>query len=201
MVEESLRLGILNLSQFATLVKPEVEQMVFKKVQKGAIITALSRVQKEIVKTFEIGFVANDISMKAPISEIVFYKDKAKAQKISELYTYFKDQENNFLNIITGNTEIGIFINSKYSQLVLDLFKKDKVIKKIDNLVGVSLKFSDEFLEIPGAVYEILKTLTWENINLVEIISTYTEVTLILNQADGQRAFSILTENFLHSSD
>ena len=197
MIEESLKLGILNLSKFAELIQPEVENMLYKKVQKGALITALSRLQKEDSSTFEINFQINDISMKAPISEIVYHGDQKKSEKISNLYHHFQQQQNHFLNIISGNTEIGIFVNSKYTNLVLDLFKKEKPIRIINNLVGVSLKFSEEFLEVPGVTYQVLKTITWEGINLVEIISTYTELTLILSQKDAQKAFSILSQNFL----
>ena len=51
-------------------------------------------------------------------------------------------------------------------------------------------------METPGVYYSILKQLAWEGINLVEVSSTYTELTLILHEKDINRAFSII-HNFV----
>jgi hypothetical protein len=44
-----------------------------------------------------------------------------------------------------------------------------------------------------GSVYEILRVLVWEKINLLEIVSTYTELTLIVEKEDAKKVFDILS--------
>ena len=49
-----------------------------------------------------------------------------------------------------------------------------------------------EATKIPGVLYFILKILAWEGINITECVSTFTELTIILDNKDIDRAFSII---------
>ena len=44
----------------------------------------------------------------------------------------------------------------------------------------------------PGVYYYIFKELAWDNINIADVISTANEFTVIINNNDIHRAFSIL---------
>jgi len=197
LIEQSLRLDILNLSQYAKQIQHEVSEKNMKPTQLGAIITALSRIKSEIDTQFNVDFKVNDISLKYPLTEITYITSSDHVQKTGELYSLFSQRQNHFLNIIAGNTETTIFVNSRYEQDVIDAFKPDKPHVIIPGLAGVSLKFTEQYFEVPGITYEVLKTLLWNNINLAEIISTYTEITLIIYKKDSQRTFELLSERFI----
>jgi len=197
LIEQALKQDIINLSQYAKIIQPLVEEKNMKKVQVGAIITALARIKTQIQTNFEIKFKINDITLKFPLTEITFVTSSDHVQKTGELYNLFSQKQNHFLNIIAGNTETTIFVNSKYENDVIRVFKPHDPVKIIPHLAGISLKFSDQYLEVPGITYEVLKTLVWNKINLTEIISTYTEITLIISKKDSQRTFEILSEQFV----
>jgi aspartokinase len=197
LIEQALKDDIINLSQYAKQIQPLVEAKNMKKTQIGAIITALSRVRSEVTTSFNIDFKINDISLKYPLTEISYQNAPDHVQKTGELYSLFSQKQNHFLNIIAGNTETTIFVNSKYEADILKAFKPYKPVKIIPNLAGISLKFSDQYFEVPGITYEVLKTLVWNKINLAEIISTYTEITLIISKKDSQRTFELLSDQFV----
>jgi len=46
--------------------------------------------------------------------------------------------------------------------------------------------------EIYGVYYYILKQLAWEGINIVQVVSTSNEFTIVVNQAEIDIAFKIL---------
>jgi len=192
-VHEPLRLGWLNLSQYATSIKPEVENMIWKKVQLGSIITALGRIRAEISEQFSITLAINDIALKFPITEFNFGVEAHHKDTIALLYKHFTDIENSFLNIISGNTETGIFINSQHAQHIITLFTPQKPNLEIHNLGAVSIKFDPQYLQTIGSVYHILKSLVWHKINITEVISTYTELTLIVAKSDVQQVFDVVT--------
>jgi len=192
-VQETLRLGWLNLSQYAVSIQPEIEKKVWKKVQLGSIVTALGRIRTEITEVFDINISINDISLKFPITEFNFSNHPNHPQKIGQLYEQLGTLENSFLNIISGNTEMGIFINSKHTNEVLELFLPQKPNLCVQNLGAVSVKFNPEYLQTTGSVYQILKLLVWKKINLMEVISTYTELTLIVQKADAQKVFDAVS--------
>jgi len=51
-----------------------------------------------------------------------------------------------------------------------------------------------EHLHVPGVNYQITKTLAWKGINIVEIISSYSETTLVVDREDIDRVFSLIKE-------
>jgi aspartokinase len=43
-----------------------------------------------------------------------------------------------------------------------------------------------------GSISQILRQLAWENINIVEVVSTRQELTIIVSAVDADKAFSVL---------
>ncbi len=70
------------------------------------------------------------------------------------------------------------------------------MISFITNLSSITIRTPKEWVYTPGGDYAILKRLAWENINIVEILSTYTELTIIFDNKDVDKAFSVL-KNFI----
>jgi aspartokinase len=197
-IAEMLLKNYLNLSSFADDIIPEIENSAYKKISKNSVVMALSRIKDEIQVDKKIEFRVNDISVKYPLSEINYpIPLQFCTAEIAQIYSEFQSVDNHFLNIVSGNSETTIFVNSKQKQKVFDSFKKKKHNLELDNLASVSLKFSEEYFETIGITYEVLRTMTWNKINLVEVVSTYTEITLIIYQKDTQRLIDILNKEFL----
>ncbi len=51
-------------------------------------------------------------------------------------------------------------------------------------------------MSTPGIVYEAVRKLAWEEINVNEIISTMNELTFVIRRVDSMNAFSVL-QSFL----
>ena len=62
----------------------------------------------------------------------------------------------------------------------------------MQDLVALSLVFSGQFLQTPGIVYEAVRRLAWEVINVIEIISTMNELTFVIHREDSMKAFAVL---------
>jgi aspartokinase len=56
--------------------------------------------------------------------------------------------------------------------------------------------FTGDFLQTPGIVYEAVRRLAWEEINVIEIVSTMNELTFVIRRQDSMRAFEVL-QSFL----
>jgi hypothetical protein len=197
-IGEMLVKNYLNMSNFADDIIPDIENSTYKKISKNSVVMALSRIKDEIQIDKKIEFKANDISVKYPLSEINYpIPLQFCTTEIARIYDEFKSIDNHFLNIVSGNSETTIFVNSKLKSKIFSSFKRKKHNLELDNLASVSLKFSAEYFEVIGITYEVLRSMTWNKINLVEVVSTYTEITLIIYQKDTQRLIDILNKEFL----
>jgi len=66
-------------------------------------------------------------------------------------------------------------------------------IHQFHTMASISLMLPVENRSLYGIYYYILKDLAWYGINLIELISTSNEFTIIVHQENLEQAFSVLT--------
>jgi aspartokinase len=66
-------------------------------------------------------------------------------------------------------------------------------IKKIEeNLVALSFTVGKERIDKPGVLFKLTRSLAWENINIIEIISVDLEVTFIVKKEEATKGYHAL---------
>ena len=71
-------------------------------------------------------------------------------------------------------------------------FEREILIKRTDNLSSISIKLPEENVSIPGIYYFIFQKLSWEGINITEVISTSNEFTIVVDDKNVNEAFKII---------
>ena len=196
-LSEYLALELINSSQYARKIKSQVEALTMKNVQLNTIVTSLNRIKKTTQGKLKVDFYIDDVQMKYPISDIVFSKFDNDYLNIANLYKEIGKINNSFLNITQGQSETNIFVNSTFSEAVLEKFKGHKPLYKREDLAGMVIKFSPKYMDLAGSAFSVLRTISLEGINLVEVLSTYTEMSFFVDFKDSQRVMEIIKENFL----
>ncbi|MDT4762856.1 hypothetical protein [Sphaerochaeta sp. PS] len=198
-IHEMLISGILSFSNYAQSILPEVEKSYGKEVKNAAIVMALrrygdelkSRNQKEVHNTVEYGIV-----MKTNIFDLNLVRRDSFISKLGALYGQISTEKGDFLNITLGSHEVSLAVSEKYRHLVTELAKEEEVLHEMEDLVALSLVFTGDFLQTPGVVYEAVRRLAWEQINVIEIVSTMNELTFVIKREDSMKAFDVL-QSFL----
>ena len=115
---------------------------------------------------------------------------------ITKLLISIENRKDNFLTFTQGIYELTIISGIDLKDRISDAFKGEILKAKLANLSAIIIKLPPETVEQPGVHYSILKQLAWKNINVVEVVSTFTEFIVILSRKDIDGAFSTLL-NFL----
>ncbi len=76
------------------------------------------------------------------------------------------------------------------------IFSDEKALSWTEDLSSITALLSQDTVTIPGGYSYILKALSWEEINIVEVVSTLNELTIVLEDTDIDRAFSIIKRLF-----
>jgi len=79
-------------------------------------------------------------------------------------------------------------------KLVEESFRKEKLISEKTNLSSITIRLPKNNTEISGIYYFILKKIAWAGINIVEIISTTNEFTLVVSEELVHQALGILID-------
>jgi aspartokinase len=194
-LEEALSEGIINNAALAEKIIPELEKELKKKIKFSAANLAIRRMAENLQTHPVVNLKFNkdtDISLKSNIIEIVLYKNENIPDYIKKIYNLMDFKKGDFLTITQGVNEVMIITNQKHKQNILGIIPNKFIKKKIDSLSALTVNIPESAVEGIGLFYVISKELNWENINIIDIVSTYTEITLIVEEDDASRAFDVL---------
>ena len=189
--------GIINLTSLSRRIKPEIESVLKKQIRSGAIVMALKRISNslEFVSTHKILKVLKNIGDITVRSNLIDYSFKVSDSLLSCQAKFLSKIENPQLFFYTssrGVTESNIIISNEMKEKMEAYFEKEILIKKTDNLSSISIKLPVENVSIPGIYYFIFQKMSWEGINIIEVISTSNEFTIVLDDKNVNDAFKII---------
>ena len=196
-IQEALSNGIINNAALADQMLPEIEKELKKKVKFSAVNMAIRRLSEKLGQSFisKAKFDKNsDITLKSNLIEITVYKMEDSQEYIKELYSLVDIKGGDFLTITQGLHELMIITNEKYEKKILEMFPNKLIKKSIKNLSSITINIPEESIETIGLFYIVTRALNWENIPIVDIVSTFTEMTFIIKEEDTARSFNVLKE-------
>ncbi|MBW2964831.1 hypothetical protein KY363_05200, partial [Candidatus Woesearchaeota archaeon] len=183
-VQEAMDKEIINYGGLAEMIRPSIEKELKKKVKPSAVSMALRRFHEEnkskshkrIRITKE-----SDLSIKSNLFEISVQKSPKIFSALTKLYQSVDFGVGDVLNIIQGNYEVLVISNMKYKERFIETLSDENIIFTTENLAALSMTMPAQCISSPGFFFIITKTLAWEDINIVDMVNTATEVTLILD--------------------
>lgn len=194
---EAMSKGIINNSSLARYIKPEIEEILIKKVSDSAIIMALNRLSKKIkpkYSTKNIFKAPPDMILRSNLM-LVNLRNSKELEGKSQAILRFAD-EGNFLTITKGGFDTTIIASTSLKKEIRKILEDRRSIKQFEKLSAITIRLPKGAATTPGIFYFFLKSLAWEGINIIEVVSTNQELTLIVNEKDTNRTFSILRSLF-----
>lgn len=191
--------GIVNLSALSRQIKTELEEAIGKEVNDGAIIMALNRLVPKlemisILKFKSIMDNVGDIIVRSNLVDYSYVNSRTLNICQAELLDRIKSKTDVFCTLSQGIGETTIVVSHHISSIVEELFVDEEVVDKFTNLSSITIKLPRENCRYPGVYYYIFKKLAWDNINVIDVISTTSEFTIIVEDCNIHKAFSILME-------
>jgi aspartokinase len=194
-LQEALSRGIVNNAALAEELRPQIEKELGKEVKFSAVNQAIRRLAEKLEKTFiaKAKFdKTSDITIKSDLIEITVFKTPEAQKYIKSIYDIIDYKKGDFLAITQSVNELAIITNARLEKKILKLFPNSIVKKVMKSLSSITINIPMEAVETVGLFYIVTRTLNWENINIVEIISTLTEMTFVINEDDTAKAFNAL---------
>jgi hypothetical protein len=197
LMEDCLKKGLINYSAFARLYKKEIEEQLMKSVQNGAIIMALKRIAGNVKHREFAPNIFNkppEMIVRSNLFEVTI--KHIPTLSLMNLLGTLKSKQDNFLTLTEGVFETTIIASNELKNELLHKIPNELIISQIDNLSSITIKLPKENIVTPGIYYVLLKPLAWENINVIEVVSTTNENSIIFHEDDVDRAFVLLKNIF-----
>lgn len=139
-LSEALSKNLINLSALASYIKPELEEMLIKKVSKGSIIMAITRLQPSLKPKYkETDLFKNqpEMMIRSGLTLLTISRTKETEEAIRELF--IKRVKGAFFSITIGYSEIEVAISSNQSAIVYEKIPRRLIISSIPNVSLVTI--------------------------------------------------------------
>lgn len=198
-LREAMTDDLINISALARKILPEIEQITGKKIKEGAVVMAIKRMTPGLYRklNIKINNVMGDLGdflVRSNLTDYTFENSESLKTKQSELLIEIHKDNASFFTLCKGVSETTFIVSSQQAETIERIFKEERLKSNTKNLASVTVKLPLINTEVYGIYYYILKHLAWEGINIIEIMSTSNEFTVVVRQNDVDQAFKILMD-------
>jgi len=192
---------LFNLTRLANYLHPHLEARTKKPVQVSAITMNLSRLQRRLAATTPTPeqFVIQNVSINSALCTATYAKSPDIHTALSALSGEIH-RLNGFCSLAQGPHEITIIIDGRYRPLLRQNVAAAPLYDH-DRIASVAVQFGASYTDVPGMLYMLLQCVALQNVNLIEIASTYTEIIFFVDESDTQTIFDAFYRNFLVRRD
>lgn len=195
----SISQGIINLTSLARLMMPEIERELGKEVKQGAVVMALKRLSEELDfrinhKLVRVLKNIGEITVRSSLVDFAFVVSDTLLENQVKLISEINKNKELFYTSSRGVNETNIIVSASISDVVEEIFKKEKQTHKVENLSSITVKLPEVNITTPGVFYYIFQRLAWEGVIIHEVISTTNEFTVIVNDNQIDTAFKVIKD-------
>lgn len=198
-IAEALQAGLINISALAREIQPEVSRRAGRPVQAGAIVMAIQRMpavglvqsERSLAHFFRS---LQDMSVRSDLLDYTFQNSETLSVRQAQLLAQIGRRPKVFYSVSRGIAETTLLIARTFEGEVDELFSGEKLLSKEGNLNAITLMLPAENRQIFGIYYHILRQLAWQGINVVEVVSTSNEFTIVVGDEDLEQAFAVLAQ-------
>lgn len=179
--------------------KPEIEEILAKKVSESSIVMAINRLSGRIKPQFTFKNIFKtppDLIFRTNLVEVIFANSNGIIKKYPKLLKFEELGTKYFFAVTKGVFDTTFILSKDLEKKLEDILKDERVIAKYPNLSSITIRLPKSAIQTPGVFYFFLKSLAWEGVNIIEIVSAHLELTIVLEQKEAQKAFTILQSLF-----
>ncbi|HEY4474004.1 MAG TPA: hypothetical protein VI957_02490 [Candidatus Paceibacterota bacterium] len=189
--------GVLNLSKTARFMKPLVETRTKKSVSVSAITMALSRLKvgKRLTNARFKAVKLEAIRVIKNLAEITYDKTGENIRALEKAEATLR-RDGAFIVATLGTRELTVITEAEQVAVLRRFFPATPKVF-VPDIVAVGVEFDEKYVPQVGMFYTLIQQLTFQNINIVEFSSTYTELVFYLHKKDLKLAFDTLYDQFM----
>ena len=196
---EGLAQGLINLSELARQLRPQLETDLWKPVGQAAVVMALRRLAERlpangkshpILLTPRMGELTtrNELS----ISTYRLTDNSHECQR--QLLALAEPYPGMYVTVTRGVHEMLVVCSRPLTQLVDQAFATERLLARVDNLTALTLRLNPDTRMTPGIYHAVLKQLAWDKISVINMMCTFSELTILLEQSQTGAAFTALSQ-------
>lgn len=200
---EGIAMGLINLSELARQLRPQLETDLWKPVGQAAIVMALRRLaerlpQQGISAPIVLAPRMGELTTRTDLAISTYRLSDSSNECQRQLLSLAEPYPATFVTVTRGVHEVLVVCSRPLTHLVDEAFGAERLLARVDNLTALTLRLNPETRKTPGVYHAVLKKLAWDKISVVNMMCTFSELTILLEQSQTGAAFSVLSHIVAH---
>jgi len=196
---ENLSDGLVNTSALARMLLPSVERELGRPVKEAAVMMAIKRlsVQSPAMMRSRLNQflrTLGDITVRSNLDDFTFRNSFTLAQNQARLLQEVSGRHDLFITFAQGVNESTVIASTSIREIVEQVFNGEELLHHVSPLSSLTVRLPSQNMAVIGLYYQIFRSLAWYGINIVEVISTANEFTLILLEDQVDKAFRVIKD-------
>jgi len=193
-VRRNLDIKLINISALARMIIKEKKLDI---TTMEAIISAIRRYRLDshtpiFDKAYEIINVTTSISTKTRLVSISLINETEFQNLLAKLFSIIKNKHGDVLRIIPSDKYIEIIMEEKNLDRIKKIFPEKKINKINRYIAEIKIDLHPTARNTPGIMALISNELAINNINIVEIICSGTDLLLYVEERDLVKAHDVI---------
>lgn len=201
---EGMTLGLINLSELARQLRPQLESDLWKPVGQAAVVMALRRLSERLPQhtgpamPIMLAPRLGELTTRTDLTISTFRLSESSNECQRNLLALAEPYPGMFISVTRGVHEMLVVCNRPLTHLVEQAFGEERLLARVDNLTALTLRLNPETRRTPGIYHAVLKKLAWDKISVINMMCTFSEITILLEQTQTGAAFSVLSQIVAH---
>jgi len=195
--------NIINFNGLARWIQPEVKRRVGKDVSLESISVAIQRYHfKESVgesKVLDEAIAKTRLVLKNDIAIVAYLKNYDLIKTIESINELIKWEHGETFFMVQSSQEISVVLERERLEDFLRLTSSFRPLNLLDNVTIIDCKYPENIVNVHGFLYTLLRAITLEKLNIIDIFSTFTEFVFLFKKKDAIKAYDTL-ERLINSA-
>ncbi len=198
-IREAMTYELINLSALARYLQPQISSALLKDVSNESVFMALQRLQKKMEPFFAVnpGKYLTNLELRGDLFELTVMNSPDLLDKLSKLAKTAAGTRAALFVFTQGQYETMIITSTSLKSEITKALQSEKITGTVPDLTGITLQRSAGQIERTGVLYYPLRILAWENISVIEIITTSYEIMMVVRDFEVDRAVTSLRQGLL----
>ena len=195
-LQQPFKLGIVNYSALARVIKPLVEQKTGEEAGLDAIIMAIRRNIELLVKQGESKDVYSllgecTLSLRTGMVCVHFKRSNELYQKVVEFEHTINWLSGERIYVNQRTDEISIMTLSRFIPKLLEMIKNDpsQLLAKQESMAMLTIRFPPSVLDTHGFLHLLTSQFEALGININAVFSSYSRLSFVCNEADAPAVY------------
>lgn len=194
-LEEAILHNYLNLTAFSEYIRPYIQKELQKDISVHAIKMAFSRFDD--LRDRQMSVYAHwlqKVSTRTNLSILTLARTPKNIELITQFMIEKKRSDKHFFTIIEWVHEIDIVFAHELMSSIEEKFPSHSRVLLVSGLGLVTGELSDAEISTPWLFYAVTKRLAFHGVNIIQVLSTYHELGIIVQEIDIKKALLVLMD-------